>query len=137
MVLVGLTVVLAGCTVEPPTEAALVGTWVHRDTVLVLSEDGTFTLADAPEYTLFTETESWRESDGATREGHGEWSLEADAVRLMNEVGPGYGEKLFYGAEGVLYFGLDMGSSSPRCFELVRDDLDLIPKGPEDCFLRP
>jgi hypothetical protein len=136
-VLVGLTVALAGCAVQPPTEAEMVGTWVHGDTVLVLSEDGTFTLTDAPDYTLFTETDPWWESDGATRDGYGDWSLEADAVRLDNEVGSGYGEKLFYGSEGVLVFGLEMGSSLPRCYELVREDSDLIPKGPEDCFLSP
>jgi hypothetical protein len=136
-VLLGLAAALAGCAAEPPSESELAGTWVHGDTVLEFADDGTFTLTDAPDYTLFTVSESWRESDEATRDGFGEWSLEADAVRLMNEVGSGYGEKLFYGSEGVLFFGLDMGSDSPRCFELVREDSNVTPKGPEDCFLRP
>lgn len=133
----GLALTLTGCTVVRPTESELVGTWVHGDTVLEFADDGTFTLTDAPAYTLFTVSESWRESDGATRDGLGEWSLEPDAVRLMNRADSGYGEKLFYGPEGVLFFGLDMGSDSPRCFELVREESDLIPKGPDDCLLNP
>jgi hypothetical protein len=137
LVMLGLAVALTSCATEPPTEAELVGTWIHGDTVLVFAEDGTFTLSDAPDYTLFTVSESWRESEGATRDGFGEWSLEPDAVRLMNRADSGYGEKLFYGQEGVLYFGLDMGSASPRCFELVRDESELIPKGPDDCLLNP
>jgi hypothetical protein len=138
VVMLSLAVALTGCSVQPPTKAELVGTWVHGDTVLVLLEDGTFTLTDAPDYTLFTVSESWRESAGETRDGFGEWSVEPDAVRLDNQAGSEYyGEKLFFGSEGVLLFGLDMGSDLPRCFELVRKDSDLLPKGPEDCFLSP
>jgi hypothetical protein len=137
VVLLGLALALTGCAVEPPSESELVGTWVHGDTVLEFAADGTFTLTDAPDYTLFAASESWRDSEGATRDGFGDWSLETDAVRLNNRVDPGYGEKLFYGSEGVLYFGLDMGSGSPRCFELVKDESDLVPRGPDDCFLSP
>jgi hypothetical protein len=87
VVILALGVGLTGCSVEPPTEAELVGTWVHGDTVLALLEDGTFTLTDAPDYTLFTVSESWRDSAGETRDAFGEWSVEPDAVRLDNRAG--------------------------------------------------
>lgn len=133
----GLLAAMTGCVREPATEADLVGSWINGETVLALSADGTFTLNNAPSYTLFTISDTWAGGNTTTRDGFGDWSIEADAVRLSNQTPPGYGEKIYVGSSNVLYFGLDLGSDSPRCFELVKEGSRATPKGPEDCFLRP
>lgn len=135
MCVLAVAALLAGCSAEPPTRDELVGTWVHGDTRLTLSDDGTFTLTDAPDYTLFTSDVTWRTTDGSTRDASGDWSIEPDAVRLSDAV-LGNGEKLFFGESGELLFGLEMGSSLPRCFELVRADSGVTPRGPQDCTMR-
>ncbi len=135
-----LAALLSGCAASAPEPVAsdLEGTWVHGGTTLVLASDGTFTLSNAPRYTLFTDTEGWRDGDTSTRDGFGDWSLEPDAVRLDNVQGEKFhGEKLFLGLPDRLYFGLDMGSTNPRCFELVREGSEAEPRDPEDCWLSP
>jgi hypothetical protein len=125
---------LGGCvpTARPaPTAEQFFGTWVHGDTVLVLKEDQTFTLTDAPLYTGVLQ-EPWTDGTTITRDKQGSWALELDAVRLGNE-------KLFFDYESseiVLSWGLELGSDDPRCFELARENSTRTPRGPEQCFLR-
>lgn len=145
-VLAVATIGLAGCVPAPVERNAadFVGTWLNGDTTLILSADGTFTLTDAPEYTLFTSDASWRDDDGTTRDGCGEWNVTELSLRLDNTCDGGYaGEQLFYEEQlltartDVIYFGLDLGSEYPMCFELVREGSDREADGPSDCGIRP
>ena len=133
--IVVLGAVLAGCSpVErtAPTTEDLVGVWVNGDTQLVLAEDGTFTLSDAPASTQVGLGDQWRDGASPVWGETGEWNLESDAVRIR-------GPKLYYeyrDSELILEFGLDLGSDNPRCFQLVREGSSLEALGPEECSIR-
>ena len=123
-----LVLVLAGCVSAAPVQpstATFVGTYRHGDTTLVLGKDGTFTLSDAPSYTGFTDTD-------------GVWDLSPDRVNLTSYESQSIESVFFDAADGrVLYFGLDLGTDNPRCFQLARKGSGISPLGRDQCELRP
>jgi hypothetical protein len=126
---------LIGCTTverPEPTVEDLAGRWVNGETVLILNADSSFSLTGAPAYTAVGETSAWKNNDLPSREKSGEWTIALNFVSLRGEVL----SINYVGSEIVLLWGLDLGSDSPRCYELVREESSLVPRGPETCFLR-
>jgi hypothetical protein len=126
--------VLAGCVplqTSPADESEFVGTWTNGTTTLELKADQTFTLTDAPEYTLFTWEGDWRSST-ALRDASGTWSAGTDSIHIQN-VDEGAGEKLEVWGPGLIGFGVG-DLDDPRCFELVRDGSLITPRGPDECY---
>lgn len=117
--------------VAEPTFSELTGVWGNGETRLTLKNDDTFTLEDAPTYTDLFRDEDWQSWTSETYDSAGEWKIVPDTVWLQ-------GRKVYIvesSGESVLEFGIDLGGGDPRCFQLVREGSDIVPKGPENCFV--
>lgn len=69
---------LPACSFTPVVEhtvSELTGVWVHGETRLILKNDGTFTLEDAPTYTDAFRDEDWRSWTSGTYDSTGDGRL--------------------------------------------------------------
>lgn len=114
----------------------MTGTWTHGSATLVLEEDLTFVMTDRPEWVL--EADSSRSASTETVSCSGTFDLfeETQHAPLFSPAS-GCNAGFFVTGrddEMTIAFGIDKGSADPRCFELVRLDSELSPRGIDECW---
>lgn len=140
--LVGLALGLSGCVdffdsypnAEEPADMA--GTWTHGSATLVLEEDLTFVMTDMPDWVL--EADSSRSASTETISCSGTYDI-SEATQNASLLSSASGCSVGFFATGrddemTIAFGIDNGSADPRCFELVRLDSELTPRGIDECW---
>lgn len=134
--------VLAGCTgffdsyPNADEPADLVGTWTHAAGRITLNEDGSFEMTDMPKWVALGDSSGSGSSETVSCTGTWTLSVEIQNFWLSSEAADCGGGGFATGRQGemTIAFGIDSGSGDPRCYELVREDSNLTPRGYEDCL---